>query len=195
MRGHRLLLDPLCGWGSLAAIAWARPGDAPKTRDQGQATREATLRPAIELHGDRLSARARNAPWAAVLQELERQTGIPIRAVGPLTGTLTHEFEALPLEQGLHRLFRGANLVLFYAPGATQRPAEDRLIRIWLLAKEGSPTAEQPIHHPPQERWRWRIRRCLAPWGRPWSRSPVRRRRSRRVSLQLSRPKRCVSRP
>jgi hypothetical protein len=146
MRGHGLLLALLlCGMEPLVAIAAAGPGDALKPREPGQAAREATPRPLMTLQGDRLSVRVRNTPWAAVLQELERHTGIPIRVTGPLAGTLTQEFERLPLEQGLRRLFRDANFLFFYAKGAEGGTAAEQLIRVWLLPRERSSREEQQI--------------------------------------------------
>jgi len=63
--------------------------------------------PAVRaFQGGRFSVEVHHAPWDAVLQPLERLTGIEILVRGPLIGTLTHTFEALPLEQGLRRLFR-----------------------------------------------------------------------------------------
>jgi hypothetical protein len=77
-------------------------------------------------------------PWEAVLKDLEREMGIVIRVRGPLTGTLTQEFEAVPLEQGLRRLFRDANIQFFYAAGEPQDASTGRLIGLWLFPKERS---------------------------------------------------------
>jgi HEAT repeat protein len=103
----------------------------------------------IELHGDRLSLQARNVPWEVVLQELERHTGISIRVEGPLPGTLTQGFKSLTLEQGLRRIFRNANLVLFYTKGTGEGTAAEKLARVWLLPRESSTREEVQVRYRP----------------------------------------------
>jgi HEAT repeats len=105
--------------------------------------------PVIEWHGDRLSVQVRNAPWAVVLRELERPTGIRMQVKGPLPGTLTQEFEALPLEQGLRRLFRGLNSMFLYAAGTHAEAAAGALTQVWLWPKEGSTAGERQASRPP----------------------------------------------
>jgi HEAT repeat protein len=88
----------------------------------------------IELRGDLLSVQAHDAPWVAVLRELERLTGITITVTGTFTGTLSREFTALPLEQGLRRLFRDVNPVVLSASGATGKGSA--VIHVWLFPQE-----------------------------------------------------------
>jgi HEAT repeats len=104
----------------------------------------AAPRLAIAWYGDRLSVRVCHTPWTAVLLELERRTGITILVRGPLAGMLTQEFEALPLEQGLHQLFRGVNTVFFYRAGTDAGAAAGQLTQVWLWPKEGSAAAARP---------------------------------------------------
>jgi len=136
----------LCGWGGPAALAPARAADDPKSREQPQPAHGAA-RPGIELRGALLSVRLRDAPWEAVLKDLEREMGVVIRVRGPLIGTLTQEFEDLSLEQGLRRLFRDANTLLFYATGESPDGPAGRLIALWVFPREGS-AAERQIRSP-----------------------------------------------
>jgi type II secretory pathway component GspD/PulD (secretin) len=99
----------------------------------------------IKLQEGLLSVNVRNASWQAVLQEIERYTGIEIRIRGQLSGTLTHEFEGLPLEQGLHRLLRHADHVFFYTTSTRQGTATDILTAIWLFPREGSTTTGKQL--------------------------------------------------
>jgi hypothetical protein len=105
--------------------------------------------PVIKWPGDRLSVQVRNASWTVVLRELERHTGIRIQVKGPLPGTLTQEFEALPLEQGLRRLFRGLNSMFLYAAGTHAEAAAGALTQVWLWPKEGSTVEERQASRPP----------------------------------------------
>jgi hypothetical protein len=77
-----------------------------------------------------------------VLKEIQRQTGIMIHVKGRIAGTLTQEFEDLPLERGLRMLFREANLAFFYTAGASTAT----LAHVWLFPREGITAAERPIH-------------------------------------------------
>jgi hypothetical protein len=99
---------------------------------------------AIEWHGDRLSVRVCNAPWTAVLRELEHRLGITIVVRGPLAGMLIQEFEALPLELGLRRLFRGMNTAFFYRIGTEAGTAADQLSQVWLWPKNIRTEAGRP---------------------------------------------------
>jgi hypothetical protein len=82
--------------------------------------------------------KVQNAPWAAVVAELEHRTGILVRVEGSLTGTLTQAFEDLPLEQGLRRLFRNTNVVFLYRPATTAETAVGSLIHVWLFPRDES---------------------------------------------------------
>jgi hypothetical protein len=89
----------------------------------------------IEFRDRRLSVRIRNAPWDQVIKEVSRRTGVTIEVMGTLNGTVSQEFEALPLEEGLTRLFGDADFV-FSTPnqgqaGAVAAPS----IRAWVFPK------------------------------------------------------------
>jgi hypothetical protein len=81
-----------------------------------------------------------------VLTEIQRQTGIMIHVEGRMVGTLTREFENLPLEKGLRTLFRDANVAFFYAAGMTESTAAATLSRIWLFPKQRVTGDERSIH-------------------------------------------------
>jgi len=105
----------------------------------------------IERRGDLLSVNVRNTPWEAVLKRIERQTGVSIDVKGTLTGTVTQEFQALPLEEGLRRLFRDANVLFFYAKGTKEDVAPEALVRVWLFPKHGGVQGEKQVTRSPTE--------------------------------------------
>jgi hypothetical protein len=137
----RMMFLTLCCLGSCAAIASAHPEDSLKVREQGRGARAAVPQLLIERRGNLLSVHIHNAPWELVVQEVERRAGIKIHVMGRLAGTLTQEFEALPLEKGLWRLFREANTLIFYAPGTLRGASAAPAIRVWLFPREASGTA------------------------------------------------------
>jgi hypothetical protein len=144
MSGPRYVLVLLLfALGSHVMVASIRAGDELKAQEQEPSSHTSALRPVIALQGNRLSVTAHHVSWETVVKELERQTGIVIRLDGRLTRTLTQDFKGLPLEQGLRRLFRQANLVFFYA--ATHGVSEARLTRLWLLPKAGGTGAETQL--------------------------------------------------
>ena len=82
--------------GNLTDLVAVWLGDSPKPQQQGQAIQETATAPIIKLQQGLLGVSVRNESWHAVLQEIERHTGIEIRIRGQLSGTLIHEFEGLP---------------------------------------------------------------------------------------------------
>jgi hypothetical protein len=132
MRARALIMAlTLCCWGSFTPLPAADSRQARQARELGQEPRMAAERPLIHFHDGRLSVRLRHAPWAAVLPELAYHTGIRITTTGPLPGTLTREFAALPLEQGLRRLFREVNLLMLFAAG----DSAVTVTHVWLFPK------------------------------------------------------------
>ena len=130
--------------GNPTDLASARPGDSPRSQPQGQAVQGMALAPIIALQEGLLSVNVRNASWQAVLQEIERLTGIDIRIKGQLSGTLTHAFDGLTLERGLRRLLRHTNYVFFYATDTSQGTTTEILTTIWLFPQDSRTTGEQP---------------------------------------------------
>src|SRR5439155_15904277 len=124
-------------WCSMAPLPTAASEGAP----QAHAIAESPL---IHLHDGRLSVRLDQAPWAVVLQELERCTGARIMVASPLSGTLTLEFAALPLEQGLRRLFRDVSWVMRLTSGATTGDTAGPGVHIWLFPQV-EPEAGPPV--------------------------------------------------
>jgi hypothetical protein len=142
-RALRLALT-LCCWGILTSVApfFVPVSNPPASVPQAQAAAPQSV---IEWSGDRLSVRLHNAPWAVVLQELERRTGVRIRMKGSLTGTLTQAFDALPLEQGLRRLFRDVNTAFLYAPGPHAGAAAAQLTQVWLVPRDSGVVTRPPV--------------------------------------------------
>jgi hypothetical protein len=103
--------------------------------------------PLIQYQHGRVRARLQDAPWDQVVQEIERQMGITVRVKGPLSGTITQAFDDLPLEQGLRRLFRSANLAVLYAH---ESRAGARVSEIWLMPKAADAATDPPSE--PDER-------------------------------------------
>jgi hypothetical protein len=128
---------------SIAGITAARAGDAPPP-PLGLEDRAVAPRVEINWCDGRLSVRAHASPWEEMLPVLERYIGIPIRVKGPLAGTLTQEFESLPLEQGLRRLFRVMNTVFFYAPHPSAGASVARLAQVWLIPRDDGVTPRPP---------------------------------------------------
>jgi hypothetical protein len=138
------LLYILCCWASLAEVPSAPPGELTPGGSPGEAM--------IEFRGNRLSVRAHQAPWPVVLQAIERRTGIRLHVGRPLAGTATQDFEALPLEQGLRRLFRDMNVVFFYAAGTHAGTPTAQLTRVWLWPREGGTGEESQLPSSTAER-------------------------------------------
>jgi hypothetical protein len=135
--------------GNLADGISDRPGDGLQSSEQGQAEPIALPRLVVQLHGHLLSVRVRNASWEEVLQEIARQTGVRIHVMGPLAGTLSQEFQALPLEQGLRRLFREANTLFLSVRGTEAGIAANTLTDVWLFPQEGQRAAGRQVLPPP----------------------------------------------
>jgi hypothetical protein len=131
----------LCLLVSLAGTPGARSGDALPLHPPLPMVQAAEPRAEIVFRDGRLSVSTHAAPWEEVLQELERYTGIQIRVKGPLAGTLTQAFEALPLEPALRRLFREVNTVFFYASGPHAQTVAAPLTEVWLVPKDGGAAA------------------------------------------------------
>jgi hypothetical protein len=138
MRVYGLMLSLLLGCSvPLTALPSTPIGQTPKPTG-------ATPQLMMDLSEGLLTVKLHNVPWTTLLPEIEHHTGIHIHVEGALVGTLTQELEALPLEQGLRRLFRQANVIWFYAPGSEPGAMGARLVRVWLLPKED--TAPEARH-------------------------------------------------
>jgi hypothetical protein len=147
-RSARMLTLIWCCWGPLMGFTDAPLRGEPPSHLPGLEARAGAPQLIIERRGDRLSIRAREAPWDEVLSELQRQTGIQIQVKESLAGELTDEFEALPLERGLRRLFREMNTVFLYAPGSSAGAAAGQLTQVWLWPKGDSAAARHQTTPP-----------------------------------------------
>jgi HEAT repeat protein len=102
---------------------------------QAQVPRAATSDAMVVFEDGRLTLAIHDARWDAVIDAIERQTGIVVRVEGQLDGTVTQAFDRVPLEEALRRLFRDIDHILFYAASPDQ-PAP-RLVGVWMLRGEG----------------------------------------------------------
>jgi HEAT repeat protein len=64
-----------------------------------------------------------------------------IQVQGQLAGTVSLEFEALPLQQGLRRIFRDANALLVHTPATPEGGTPQILIRVWIFSQADTTTA------------------------------------------------------
>jgi hypothetical protein len=70
-----------------------------------------------------LTVQVVDAPLEEVLRAVARESGVTISLETPVPGKRTDSFRALPLDEGLRRLLRGANFTFFY--GVYGRTAPD----------------------------------------------------------------------
>lgn len=115
----------------------ARRGGSPPSQVQRQEGQVVVPESMIQFHEGLLSVRIRNAPWDDVLQAIKRQAGVMIQVQGQLAGTLSLEFESLPLQQGLRRLFRDANALHIHTPRPQEGSIPKILIRVWIFPQAG----------------------------------------------------------
>jgi hypothetical protein len=90
---------------------------------------------AVEMRDGRLSVRFRKTPLSSVLRELSRATKATFEVHGVMPPTVTDAFDAVPLERGLRRLFRRADVSLLYTGSEPTPRAERRLVRVWIFAR------------------------------------------------------------
>ncbi len=115
----------------VTGVATAFAVDTAQSQAPATTPRHATPRPTVVVDADTLSVRIRDVPWDVVADEIERQTGIEVHLRGHVVGTVTQEFDRVPIEEGMRRLFRDTNYLLLYEsqPGPTPR-----LASIWVLS-------------------------------------------------------------
>jgi len=93
-------------------------------------------RPRVDFRGGLLSIDVQAGAWGAVLQEVQRQTGIRLHCHISLEGTLTASFTALPVERAVRHLFGpDANFIFVYpsprvAPTSLLLPSE-----VWIVGR------------------------------------------------------------
>jgi hypothetical protein len=103
---------------------------APRGQGGAAAPFDAAVRVSIDKRSGALSAALNEAPLDAVLEAIRRQTGVAVRAYGPLVRGVTDRFRGLTVEAALRRLLRPFNVVFVYAPGPGGRPGEARLTEV-----------------------------------------------------------------
>ncbi len=93
----------------------SRPDLATNTKASGTKTEKKAFSLSIDVAQDMLSAKIKKAPLEAVLEELKQKTDLTIEVNGSLADeTISVEFDPLPLEKGLHTLFRNKSYILTY---------------------------------------------------------------------------------
>src|SRR6476661_391235 len=90
----------------------------------------------------RLTVRLHDVPAYEVLAEFARQSGAEIRGALREPGTVSAEFDDLPVAEALHRLFGAESFALVYGDG-------DRLREVRLLGAPGPVDAPRPAAEPP----------------------------------------------
>jgi hypothetical protein len=99
---------------------------------------------------ERLTVRASDAPQADVLAEVARVAGVEVVGREKLTGRVTVEITASPLDQGLAKILEGVNFVLLERPTAGAAGGRHYVVRVHSMA--GAPlsadTYTGPIHVP-----------------------------------------------
>jgi hypothetical protein len=132
-----------------SAVSVFTPTVASNEREEPERRlRDGKVGEVIRLHrrGNRLSATVRDAPWKRLLEAVERETGIAVEAKGTLEGTVTSEFSALHVENGLRRLFRDADVVVFYA-AESNGDTRNMVTRVWLFPRSGPGLAHEEVRH------------------------------------------------
>lgn len=96
----------------------------------------------VEWQDALLSVSAKAAPFAALLSQVARLTGLEIRGLTGLQATVDVEFSRLPLREGLKRLLAPVNSVIFEEPccGGGTRPA-----LVFVSSREASSPVEAPL--------------------------------------------------
>jgi hypothetical protein len=130
--------------GNLAGSVCARPEGGLLLLAQGREVPDLGPQMLIEFRGNLLRVKIHNAPWNQVVKELTQRTGVTIHVMGPLDGTMSQEFEALALEEGLVRLFGEANFVFSAAREGRPETGASQAIQVWLYPKTGGGQAHSP---------------------------------------------------
>jgi hypothetical protein len=163
-RALRMIALVLAVWlgPSAPALSDARASGAPEAHGvaaEGDGT-DAALRVAaapaepldLTVTDGRITARLESAKLSDVAASVFEQTEIEILFIDQIdhiddanTGpTVSDSFEALPLEEGLRRLYAGYNFVPVYGQQAHPADAEPKLVRVMILpsAVEGESESE-----------------------------------------------------
>jgi len=90
----------------------------------------------VKVDGERLTVRLEGIPLQATLKAIERESGVALALLTPLTEEITIAFENLPLEQGLRRLLGNHSYILFYAAAGPGQPAALRQVKVLPRGRE-----------------------------------------------------------
>jgi hypothetical protein len=101
----------------------------------------------VKVDGERLTVRLEAIPLQAALKAIERESGVALALLEPLTEEVTIAFDDLSLEQGLRRLLGNRSYILFYAAAGPGQPAALRQVKVLPKGREGV-RAEGPSEQP-----------------------------------------------
>lgn len=91
----------------------------------------------VNLQDNLLSIESKQMPWTTMLRAISKKTGIRFHYSIPLEGSVSVSFNALPVRQGLERLFGPeAHFILRYPIGSGPPVEQGRLpLEVWVLGK------------------------------------------------------------
>jgi hypothetical protein len=91
----------------------------------------------VKVDGERLTVQLEGIPLQAAMKAIERESGVALALLTPLTEEITIAFDDLPLEQGLRRLLGNRSYILFYAAAGPGQPAALRQVKVLPKGREG----------------------------------------------------------
>jgi len=101
----------------------------------------------VKVEGARLTMRLEGIPLQMALKAIERESGVALALLEPLTEEVTIAFDDLSLEQGLRRLLGNRSYILFYAAAGPGHPAALRQVKVLPKGREGV-RAQGPSEQP-----------------------------------------------
>ena len=97
----------------------------------------------VKVDGERLTVRLEGIPLQMALKAIERESGVALALLAPLTEEVTIAFDNLSLEQGLRRLLGNRSYILFYAAAGPGQPAALRQVKVLPKGREGVRTEDK----------------------------------------------------
>ncbi len=90
----------------------------------------------VRIEGAKISIHASQAPLNRILDAVTRKTGIAFKTSARLNHPVSMDVEAIPVEEGLHRLLDRCNYAVFYEPREDGR----NISEIWVFGTKSTPT-------------------------------------------------------
>ena len=141
VRCKALLAAIILGCLAMSAEAWSGADRKASSLDQISTEDKDVV---IQVRGDRLSVTLADVPLADVLDRIAQQGQIRILLHGATDEKVSMEFNDLPLDQGLRRIIKDHDFILFYGeekagPGQSSRP---RLAEVRVYARSRAITRQ-----------------------------------------------------